>query len=194
MNYEWVSGNSCCTTEVKMPKLSAEELLDQFSGGKRDFESINLRNAYLFQADLQDINFAWSDLNSIYLPYANLSQANLYKTQLNDAELGDAQLNQANLSEANLERSNLSRANLREANLQGANFLRATLQNADLRSADLSGADLRYANLSRVNLENAKLTGAKLKGCNLFKARNADLSDAECDRTTIMPDGYLNID
>jgi uncharacterized protein YjbI with pentapeptide repeats len=193
MNYLLVV-NTDDRRDVKMKKISAEELLDQFSDGQRDFEFINLRNAYLFQADLQDINFAWSDLNRVYLPYANLIQANLYKTQLFEAELGDAQLDQANLSEANLERSNLSRATLREANLQRANFIRATLQNADLHSADLSGADLRYANLSRVNLENAKLTGTRLNGCNLFKARNADLSEAECDHTTIMPDGYLKND
>ncbi|MGL5058750.1 MAG: pentapeptide repeat-containing protein [Microcoleus sp.] len=49
----------------------------------------------------------------------------------------------------------------------------------------MSNADLR-----RANLEQAKLTKAQLAGCNLFRSRGADLSEAECDITTIGPEGY----
>jgi len=49
---------------------------------------------------------------------------------------------------------------------------------------------LRNADLSRTNLAFAKFTKAQLAGCNLFRSRLGDLSDAECDRTTIGPDGH----
>lgn len=49
---------------------------------------------------------------------------------------------------------------------------------------------VQYYDLSRTNLENAKFTKSQLAGCNLFRSRLGDLSDAECDRTTIGPEGY----
>ena len=186
----WIGCNSCPPKGMKMQKLSTEELLAQYSEGKRNFNAIDLSGDNLFQADLAEINLSGSILRRAYLPYGNLSQANLYKTELQDAELGDIQLYQANLSEANLSGANLSRANLRHANLRHANLQKANLQGADLYNADFSNADLRYADLSRANLEKAKLTNAQLAGCNLFRSRLVDLSDANCDRTTIGPEGY----
>ena len=65
-----------------MQKLSAKELLAQYSEGKRNFNAVDLSENNLFQADLQEINLSGSDLRQTYLPYGNLTQATLCNTQL----------------------------------------------------------------------------------------------------------------
>src|SRR5207248_1107689 len=98
---------------------------------QRDAESIQLDNAYLAAADLEQ---AWMPLT--YLRQAYLRQANL----------SGADLSGANLSEANLSRAYLSRADL---------------SGADLSRADLSGADLSGAKgLTQSQLEVYKSKGA----------------------------------
>ncbi|HEY9874727.1 MAG TPA: pentapeptide repeat-containing protein [Candidatus Obscuribacterales bacterium] len=70
-----------------MDKLNGSELLDEYASGRRDFSEIDLSEAYLFQADLREIDIAGGNLQKIYLPYANLSQANLHSCQLQAAQL-----------------------------------------------------------------------------------------------------------
>lgn len=174
----------------RMQRLRAEDLLAQYAQGKRNFESQNLEQAHLFEAVLPTVNLGRSCLNQAYLPYANLSQANLKASQMQRAELSNAQLYQANLSDADLQKINLSRADLCFANLSGSDLSGADLHGANLCNADLSYANLTNADLSRSNLKQANLTGTNLSGTNLFRATEADLSEAQIDQTTVYPDGH----
>ena len=84
----------------------------------------------------------------------NLRGAYLRDAEISGAYLVRANLIEANLSEANLRRADLRGANLREADLRGAylrkaNLRGAYLRGAYLREANLIGADLSEASLSR---------------------------------------------
>ena len=51
-----------------MQKISSEELLALYSQGKRDFGAIDLSDSDLFEANLEEISLAGSNLNRIYIP------------------------------------------------------------------------------------------------------------------------------
>ncbi len=90
------------------------------------------------------------DLYNANLAGAELQNMVLYSTYLKGADLRGAVLNSANLAE-----SNLQEAILKEAHLRGVD-----LTNVELNDADLSGADLSEATLKGVDLTNANLEGA----------------------------------
>ncbi|MEP1963281.1 pentapeptide repeat-containing protein [Tateyamaria sp.] len=97
-----------------------------------DFESTDLR-----QANLRDAQLQGADLSHVQLQGADLSGA-----QLQEADLFSAQLQGAILISAQLQATDLWFAQLQGANLSGAQFDRATtLGGATLRGAAVRGVD-----------------------------------------------------
>jgi serine/threonine-protein kinase len=148
-------------TKSSIPKLDAQQLLDAYARGQR--------------------NFACHDLSLLDLQNTNFSGANFHQSNLHQSRLSGINLQKADLGEADLAQSNLSQASLRDANLVGA-----FLTNADLGRADLRGANLSYAHLSNANLRGANLCGADLTGA---KVSDAQLATARTNWKTIHPRG-----
>jgi uncharacterized protein YjbI with pentapeptide repeats/stress response protein SCP2 len=178
------------------PAISAEEFLQRYQEGERDFTGINLTGVNLTgkslsQVNLSSANLSGAELSGTNLHGANLSEANLCHANLHKANLNSANLRKtifikanlnevslyyANLSEANLSGLNLSginlypETNLSMANLSKANLTGLNLSKLELMEADLSNADLSKTNLFEANLEGANLEGAKLQQA-LYNAR-----------------------
>jgi uncharacterized protein YjbI with pentapeptide repeats/stress response protein SCP2 len=169
--------------------ISAEEFLQRYDEGERDFTGVNLAgvnlsgktlesNVSLSQANLSNANLANAKLIQVNLIGANLQGANLNSTNLQSADLIGANLSGANLTkatlsharliQANLSQAKLSEANLNSANLTTANLSRANLTQASLNSANLTGADLSQAKVTKVNLSSANLSGVNLTGVSLI--------------------------
>ncbi len=170
------------------PAISAEEFLQRYKEGERDFTGVNLAgvnlsgktlesNVSLSQANLSNANLANAKLIQVNLIGANLQGANLNSTNLQSADLIGANLSGANLTkatlyyarliQANFSQANLSEAKLDKANLTTANLSRANLTQASLSSANLTEADLSQAKVSKVNLSSANLSGVNLTGVSL---------------------------
>lgn len=139
----------------------------------------NLREARMFEADLEGAdlwkaNLQEADLEGAILFEANLAEANLRRAILFGADLEEADFRKADLQEADLEAANLRGADLRGANLRRAVLFRANLQQASLQGAVLYDADLREAILWKANLQEADLQGfldgAQLQGADLRRA------------------------
>ena len=77
--------------------MTADQLLTDYSQGKRDFQNADLSGANLSDADLSGADLSDADLSG-----ANLSDADLSGADLSDADLRFADLSDANLSGANL--------------------------------------------------------------------------------------------
>jgi uncharacterized protein YjbI with pentapeptide repeats len=127
--------------------MTAQELLERYQQGERNFSGIDLQDA-----SLQNISLRHSDLLGANLRGANLYHADLRGTNLSGADLWRADLRQANLQGAILHNADLRDTNMREANLRGAILRDADLRDAllwraNLHEADLQGADLRGANI-----------------------------------------------
>ena len=173
------------------PAISAEEFLQRYQEGERDFTGINLAGVNLTgkslsQVNLSSANLSGAELSGTNLHGANLSEANLchanlHKANLNSANLRKTKFIKANLNEVRLYYANLSEANLSGLNLSGVNLYQETnLTMVNLSKANLSGlnlsklelmkADLSNANLNKTNLFEANLEGAKLEGAKLQQA------------------------
>ncbi|MEG3891295.1 pentapeptide repeat-containing protein [Microcoleus sp. Z1_A1] len=152
------------------PAISAEDFLQRYNQGERDFTGVNLAGVNLSRRVLSQVNFSRANLSG-----AELSETNLYCSNLSEANLCHANLHQANLSSANLGKANFINANLSEVNLQGSNLSEANLSGVNLSSVYL----LSQTNFSRANLTKANLTGLNLRESKLMKAdlSNANLSD-----------------
>jgi len=121
-----------------------------------DASTIRSDNAFLSEADL----------NQVWMRKAFLRNAELWKAHLNGADLRGADLRGANLIEANLNEANLS-----GAYLSGDLFYKATdLSFAVLSRANLAGAILKDTNLYRVK----GLTDEQLEYC---KAQGALINE-----------------
>lgn len=121
------------------PPTSAEELLDRYAKGERNFmrsslSEANLEHANLFGADLAESSLSEANLTASVLSLVNLAGADLRRASLNDAHLID---------------TNLAGATLIDANLGGANVWRSDLTGADLSRAVMSETALADLNLSR---------------------------------------------
>jgi len=130
-------------------------------------EGVNLPEAYLEGASLENVQLKESNVWGAYLKQATLRQA----------ELSGAVLAGAHFEEADLENARLKGADLRGANLRGADMERVLFEEADLRGANLENADLQYSSLSRIILERAIMNGINLRG--------ATLMDADMSRATL---------
>jgi uncharacterized protein YjbI with pentapeptide repeats len=102
-------------TIVNDNSIDAEELIERYAAGERDFADISLK---------------WEDLSGANLAGVNLTGAIFIRVNLS----------KANLSSANLTNTSLKSANLSGANLQGANVTNALIDFANLENANLKGA------------------------------------------------------
>jgi len=163
---EFCPGGYCCILEVRV--MTAEELLERYAAGERDFSNVDLDSARLNDAKLSGIN-------------------------LSGAILFGAELNRANLSGANLSRANLGSALLEAANLRRANLSHAIISEGVLVESILIGADLSFADLTECPLIDADLTGARLNGTILGirpLLQGANLTNVDLSQSRIeLPDG-----
>ncbi|HJT57811.1 MAG TPA: pentapeptide repeat-containing protein [Ktedonobacteraceae bacterium] len=124
-------------------QLALKQLRDRFKKYPGIFKSqdldatgIQLENAYL----------AGADLNEVWLPGGSLAGANLIRTELNHANLAGTDLTGAQMNVAELNGTNLRGAILTGANLAGAELIDVQFADAYLEKADFTGADLTGAN------------------------------------------------
>jgi uncharacterized protein YjbI with pentapeptide repeats len=117
-----------------------------------DATGIQLDNAYLRRADLEQVRMPQASLRGADLSLAKLSGAKLWWADLSGADLEAADLSRANLSHAILSQVNLSQADLRRAILREVNLEAAlSLKDTDLR---------QVIGLTKEQLEICKAKGA----------------------------------
>ena len=143
---------------------------------------LDLRGAYLREADLHGANLSGAILSRADLTLAEMSGAMLDSSDLRRANLDSARLSQANLLSANMVNANLTGADLTRANLTKANLYRANVIEADLSRATLHHANLTRATLTTVDFSRANLTEATFWRTNL---RYADFSGADLARSSL---------
>jgi len=158
--------------------MTAEELLERYAAGERDFQEIQVIDGSFIQACLRNINLSGSKLLLCSFIAADMDGAQLNGTIFDGSDLTRTTLRQANLQGAILGdvqmigtnglKADFSRAQLYRANLDGASFRNANFFGADLGSTSLIGTSFYGANLRDVNLDqaigNADFTKANLSG------------------------------
>lgn len=105
--------------------------------GRIDLSFTYLRGANLYQAQLNNVIFAKTDLDLAKMHGAALNGANFYDSSLRYANFENAKLIGAYLQQAKLDNTDLSGANLSGAKLNGASWGGASLDKTNLEKADL---------------------------------------------------------
>ncbi|MEQ8540779.1 MAG: pentapeptide repeat-containing protein [Coleofasciculus sp. D1-CHI-01] len=123
----------------KSIKMTAEELLQRYAAGQRDFQGVNLSDEVLSWADLTGANLSGANLSGVILNWANLSQV-----KLRCANLSNSDLNWANLERADLQGANLSGAEVSAANLNGADWSGAIMPDGTIWSEQNGSQDSRF--------------------------------------------------
>ena len=183
-----------------------ELLIDSIKNGFK-----KLSEAYLINANLNEVDLKEADLSKVYLNRADLRGANLSGADLSGADLSKANFKNTIIDNVNFNNSinfpewiekglddygtysqkklidhiKNGYKNLKEANLKEANLRGANLSGADLSGAVLFEADLKEADLKEADLKEANLKEANLKEANLSGAVlfGADLSGANLINT-----------
>ena len=157
---------SLCAASEDMNKIhQANELLEMYNNGQRNFQGIELIGAKLNGAILNG-----ADLSQSELMLASLNEACLEQTKLQEAYLSGADMIGAYLHSADLAGATLIGVDLTEANLTEANLIKCNLGGACLRNANLRGANLSEAVLIGADLQGADLTDAITVGTNFYQA------------------------
>lgn len=133
-------------------KLTAEEVINQYQKGRRDFSQVDLYRLQLEEANLRKGIFR----------EANLMQTNFYKADLREADFAKGILRRVILREAKLSNAFFRLADLNKADLRKADLTLANFQEANLTEADLSGANLTNAKISEEQLKQAKTNWATI--------------------------------
>lgn len=110
-------------------------------------QGVDIKGAYLAEADLTRVNFSGRDLSFAFLNEANFTEAKFNSSDLRNADL----------SESSFFRADLIKANLEGADIQAADFTQADLRRANLKGIYLGGVDFTAAALT-----NADFTGCTL--------------------------------
>lgn len=108
-------------------KMTAEELLDLYKAGERDFSNVDLSHEILSHADLAGADFSG----------ANFYGARLLRTNLSGGDFSNANLAQAYLARTNLSGAELSGVSLSGAHLVATNFRGAKYEDVIIKEMGL---------------------------------------------------------
>ena len=125
------------STPQRPAKILAQEVLEAYSSGRKDFS------------------------------FKDLSMEELFKAELSESRFNGSKLVKTNLQGADLSKTDFSNCDLRQAMLRNANLTKVFFKSCDLEGVDLRGADLSYANFKNTKLKNANFCGANLAQTNL---------------------------
>jgi uncharacterized protein YjbI with pentapeptide repeats len=120
--------------------MTAEELLERYAAGERDFSGV----------DLSD-----EDLSLAQLPEIILRDCILDQTVFDSCDLSYGNLSGSYLFQSSFDGTKLRKANLIGANLAESSFRNAILDDANLSCTNLSGTILRNASTSKTSFDGA---------------------------------------
>lgn len=123
----------------KSIKMTADELLQRYAAGQRDFQGVNLSGEILSWADLTGANLSEANLSGVILNWSNLSHV-----KLRGANLSDCDLNWTNLEQADLQGANLRGAEVSAANLKGADWRGAIMPDGTVWPEQNQGQDVLF--------------------------------------------------
>ena len=134
------------STPQKPVKVSAQEILEAYLSGRKEFGLRDLSMQELPKVDLSESKFQGS----------KLIKTNLQGTDLSRADFANCDLRQAMMRNANLNKAFFRSCNLEGIDLRGADLSYASFKNTKLKGANLCGANLTETNLSSEQLKEVK--------------------------------------
>ncbi|MCC0177192.1 pentapeptide repeat-containing protein [Waterburya agarophytonicola K14] len=145
-NNNHTSASKVSNAPAKPVKITAEEILNAYASGRKDFGLKDISLQDLQKADLSDSKF-----HNSKLVRTNLQGADLSRTDFAHCDMRQAMLRNADMSKSFFKSCNLEGVDLRGTNLNNSNF-----KNTKLKGANLCGANLKDTNLTKEQIEEVK--------------------------------------
>ena len=194
------------------------ELLEQFTGGVRDFSRINLLRPELAKMlaahtcidecvypgshhnplwddyKLRSGTFDWDSSGRFVIPEDVPPPRNLTSVDLASINLAGSYLYPVNFRHSDLSQANLQRAVFFDCDLSSVNLRRADLSNAQFHSCCFNDADFYMARMDRVVIHDCEARGANFSRAKLARAhitgdlRNSNWNHAHCRATWLTGD------
>lgn len=125
--------------------MDAQQLLEEYRQGKRDFSGIKLANANLSGVALKDAVFRNSNLSGTHFDHSDLSNADFSSCHMVRCSFLGAVLKNAAFRQADLSYSILKNAYFEGTDFSGANLMWAHLCESDLARTSIDNANLTWS-------------------------------------------------
>ena len=130
-----------------------------------------LMNSNLENADLDDADFSFCNLEGVNFKGAHLGGANFYRANLKKSNFSDCFLDEAKFNYAIVWNANFVSTNLRKSNFENSSLWQSNLQNSFLQDCSFHNSDMKGVDFSNAN----KLTVEQL--INMGELRGSILPD-----------------
>ncbi|MEA5619184.1 pentapeptide repeat-containing protein [Cronbergia sp. UHCC 0137] len=125
--------------------MNAEDLLQRYAAGERDFTGVKLPGVRLVDKILNQVIFKGADFSDAYFESSGFDEVDLSFANLRRIRFFESGFGRANLEAADFSDAIFSQGSLKGANLTRAIFRRAVLSEVSFKNANLSYADLSEA-------------------------------------------------
>ncbi|HEV2755511.1 MAG TPA: toll/interleukin-1 receptor domain-containing protein [Actinomycetota bacterium] len=144
------------------PDLTAEEVVAEYTNGRRDFSRLNLEGLCLSFDELDDVSFGYSSLVGAEFTGFRLRQVSFRDADCTGATIDVAFVDGANFLGASLAEARLTDAivvggffadtECERASMRGVDFLRTTFDGAVLAGVDFDGATIGHSSFIDVDV------------------------------------------
>jgi uncharacterized protein YjbI with pentapeptide repeats len=135
--------------------MTAEELLERYAAGERDFSGVDLSGVNLMEVDLTGINlegatlrrtkFSWSCLNRAIFRNADLENADFMLASLKECDFRGANLRSCNIIDTQLIRANFEGAIIDDATNIGGYTYKTVMPWGEIDTCSDPGRDRAIA-------------------------------------------------
>jgi uncharacterized protein YjbI with pentapeptide repeats/outer membrane protein assembly factor BamB len=143
-----------------------------------ELESANLTDVSLAGANLVNTDMIGATLTGSTLAHANLTGTDLADTDLAGVDLTGAQLDDTAFSDDNLSGRDFAGGGCNDCAFGGANLANANFKGATLVGSRLTGANLAGADLTNANLRATDMAGTRLAGARLAGVLSVSVTGA----------------
>ncbi|NPB04203.1 MAG: hypothetical protein GXO39_07315 [Thermotogae bacterium] len=154
-------GEKYCIFHLEQEGKSLVDIIDYLDRYKSHYpkEPLDLEEAYLVNADLENsnlpgTNFRGANLEGAILTNSDLSNCNFQDANLTKTVLSGAKLSNCDFSGANLSKADLVRADLSNSRFYETTIIRANFEGANLINAEFYQVEDIYKNKFNTNFSN----------------------------------------
>ncbi|MBE9029833.1 pentapeptide repeat-containing protein [filamentous cyanobacterium LEGE 11480] len=88
--------------------MNIEEFLELYDSGERDFTHVNLDTARIYECNIENVDFSYTELSDFYSSQASFINCNFTNANLANMEMREGGLVNCNLTNANLSGAKIS--------------------------------------------------------------------------------------
>lgn len=165
--------------------MNAEEFLQRYEEGERNFSGTDLRGAKLGHAVFQDVDLSNSNLENVNLSWSELGSVDLSSSNLRNIYLEGAQwyrlkIREVDMSGAQLDHTNIENCDLTASIFNSIHAFQSCMNECDLADAIFRDADLHEFSFRKSNLTNSDMSGAVLADLGWYQANFSNVNLSRC--------------